>query len=320
MLLAGLGRYGRFRNRHKLLVIMYHGVTRKRHEDPIWTQLPLHLFEAQIDFLHRYYHPVTLGQVLRSLHGRERLPERAVLLTFDDGLKNNYSVAWPILRAKKIPAVIFLTVDFIGGSAMLWPDELYLLIKGAWEQGVPVPNPLATCCSQAGTVWQRYVLLIETMKRMKEGQRLEAMALLSRELPLPASDFAEEFALLNWEEVTTMHHHGLIDYGVHTATHKILSRLSPVELKNEIVSPKKKLEEKLGHEIQAFCYPNGRSNIDFTNHHKELLRREGYVCAFATDHGLHTMNDDPFAIRRIAAGNDMTSYPALFELASAGII
>lgn len=320
MVLCGLARAGRLRNRSKLLVVMYHGVSRLPHVDPIWTQLPVERFERQLDFLQRWYCPVTLAQVLRVLRGKEKLPPRAVLLTFDDGLRNNYTVAWPILRARKIPATVFLTVDYIGGHRLLWPDELYLLVKNAHEHAQALPEPFADLCLQTESVWPRYALLVEALKRMGDDQRQQAMDALRRTIPLPDHALCEDFTLLNWQEVDTMHRDGLIDFGVHTASHTILSRIAPGDLEKEIVRPKKNLEKKLGHEVEAFCYPNGRSGIDFHEEHKTRLRQAGYACAFTTDHGLHAMGTDPFAIKRIAAGNDMTSDPAFFQLACSGII
>jgi peptidoglycan/xylan/chitin deacetylase (PgdA/CDA1 family) len=111
---CGVDRLFRHINRKKLLVVMYHGVTSNDYAPPIWTQLPLKTFRQQIEYLCGHYVPVSLTEVTGATRGVSTLPDHAVLITFDDGLRNNYSVAFPVLRELSVPAAIFLTIDYIG--------------------------------------------------------------------------------------------------------------------------------------------------------------------------------------------------------------
>jgi len=71
-------------------------------------------FVAQIDWLIASgYRPVSLDQVMRASRGEQPLPEKAVLLTFDDGLRSVYTHAFPVLRAYRIPAVAAIVTDWI---------------------------------------------------------------------------------------------------------------------------------------------------------------------------------------------------------------
>lgn len=318
----GVDRFGRHRNRHRLLVVMYHGVTRREYDPPVWTQLPEEVFRGQLEFLARAYQPVALPRVLAAIAGDETLPERAVLVTFDDGLRNNATVAWPILRQLGIPATIFLTVDFIGTDRFFWVDELYMHLVEAARSGRTWPladRDEVEARLRAGKLWEAYLHLVEQYKRLAEAARDENLATLAAALPFARAEYEEDFGLMDWRQVEAMHGEGGIDFGVHTATHQILAEMDPTRAEHELAGAKQILEERLGAPAPAFCYPNGRRGRDFRPEHERQLREIGYTCAFATDRALFDpRRDNPYAIGRVPAGNDLTSDPAYFRLMSAG--
>ena len=320
LVLSGIDRWGRYRNRHKTLIVMYHGVASNSYDDPIWTQLPTAVFQGQLRFFKNRYRPVSLSQFIQAIKGGKPLPERSVLITFDDGLKNNYTIAFPILQSLNMPAAIFLTTGFIGTGKYLWADELYVLVKKAVSRGIELPSAFSSfSAGKQMSAWETYVAGIERLKRLPDGERQGIMDSLRVAIPHENDAYQNDFSLLDWEEVRTMARSGLIDFGVHTATHKILSKIEPEDEESEIIQPKASLEEQIKKKTESFCYPNGRSGLDFSDRHKEILKRSGYACAFSTDHGLQEAGGDPYAIKRIPAGNDMTSYPSFFKLACAGI-
>lgn len=319
--LAGIDRFGRWRNRHRLLTVMYHGVTRQEYDPPVWTQLPERIFRRQIAFLARYYRPVTLQQVLDAIAGDRPLPPRAVLVTFDDGLRNNATVAWPILQEFQVPAAIFLTVDFIGTDRFFWVDELYLYLVEGKRQGISLPLqrwPEASVLLARGDVWGAYLEVVETCKRMPQQERVDLLEQLRKAVSLNRAEWAEDFGLLDWQQVGEMAAEGLIDFGAHTATHQILTGMEPTQIEAELVTARQTLENRLQRPVTSFCYPNGRKGVDFNPDHETLLKRIGYRCAFATDRALfRPAVDNPMAIGRIPAGHDLTSDPAWFRLSAA---
>ena len=121
-------------------------------------------------------------------------------------------------------------------------------------------------------------------------------------------------------DMLEMKESGLIDFGVHTANHRIVSELSKDEWEKEIVEPKAKLSQILDCEISSFCYPNGIPGKDFSRDHEDYLNKTGYICAFSTEESLNSRNDDPFCLGRIPTGNDMTSDRDFFSLNASGFI
>lgn len=322
--LAGIGmdRLFRYVNRNKLLVVMYHGVTQNRYAPPVWTQLPVETFRAQIEFLASNYRVISLGTLLEAIRGERELPRRAALITFDDGLKNNRTVAFPLLKERGLPAAIFLSVDFIGTSRVFWFDRLYLVMReAAGKIDLPLPDEEARRFLRAGQTGEAYALTAETLKRCGRVQREAIMKELSSAVPVSEETWREDFGLLDWSDVRTMQESGLIDFGVHTATHRILTELGEHEWHEELHQPRLTIREEIGSEIRSFCYPNGHPGRDFQGQHKEYLKKAGYLCAFSTESALfEPRHGDPMAICRVPAGNDDTSLPAFFRLNSSGTL
>lgn len=319
----GVARFFRRINRKKLLVVMYHGVTSRTYTPQVWTQLPLKTFCSQLEFLRSHYKPVPLRNIIAAINGECVLPERALLLTFDDGLSNNYSCAFPVLQQLNMPAAIFLTVDLIGTEQLLWFDELFFLLQGALSADIKpgLDNQEAEYLLHRNELWRAYQLVVEKLKRADAVQRTQFMTRLRTAVPLDCTSLRKDFGLLTWDEVRVMHQSGLVEFGVHTATHRILSGLAKHEWEQEITAPRQILENELQNEVAAFCFPNGRPGIDFDTADLAGLRKAGYACSFSTKNGLHDWSvDDSMSICRVPAGNDGTSDPACFSLNTSGAL
>lgn len=318
----GVDRLGRWINRHKLLTVMYHGITRQNYDPPVWTQLPADVFETQIKFLNKHYKLVSLKQVVAAINSETVLPERALLITFDDGLRNNATVAWPVLQKYEIPATIFLTVDFIGTDKFFWVDELYIYLVEAEKNRVDLHLGRfnkAERLLNSGDIWGAYLNIVEALKRISDADRGNFLQALQQQVTFDRKIYFEDFGLLGWDQVMAMANGGLISFGAHTATHQILTQMDSTQVENELIEPRNKLTKVLERNVTEFCYPNGRFGVDFTADHSALLQQIGYSCAFSTDRKFFRPTvEDPFSIGRIPAGNDFTSYPNRFRLSTAG--
>jgi len=310
-------------NRKKLLVVMYHGITLNTYNPPFWTHLPVDKFRQQLRFLKSHYSIISLEQVLDSLDGKINLPQNAVLITFDDGYKNNFKVAYPVLQEMKIPATIFVTVDRIGSDNPLWFDEIYLLLhtKDDNKNNLPFINELAADLFSSGRTWDAYCITVEALKFSGEDARESYLQKLRKVAGSDDVSGYEDFCLLGWNEVFMMRDSGLVSFGVHTATHRILTDLAREEWEQEIHAPRIKLEKLLGTSVRSFCFPNGRPGIDFNDDHISYMRDCGYSCSFTTKSGLFSFNDnDCMQICRIPAGNNLLSNPFFFRLNCSGFI
>ena len=319
--LINLDRLMRFSFRHRLLVVMYHGVTQNEYQPPVWTQLPLHVFEQHIEWLSRCYNPVALSDVVAAIKHGQSLPHNSVLITFDDGLKNNYTVAYPVLKQYQVPGVIFLTVDFIGTERFFWVDELYMALVEAQQQGIAInlSFPPADTCLKTGKLWDAYCAVLEFLKRIPEAEQKKRLKRIFDQVSIDRQKYCDDFGLLSWNGVKAMDSENLIEFGCHTASHRILTSIPDEALDDELFGSRQRLEKQLGHKVNTFCYPNGRFGIDYLAKHREMLHRGGYCCAFSTNRGLCSIGEDhPFSIPRVSVGNDITSNGSFFRMNASG--
>jgi biofilm PGA synthesis lipoprotein PgaB len=134
----------------KFTILSYHEVADARDAlDRSYAVAPT-MFVRQLDWLRNHgYHFVSVDDVLADEAGRRPLPDKAVLLTFDDGYKSMYEHAWPILKAWKIPSLVAVVgsweddstqVDFDGkiiprDKLMSWKELRQLADSGLVEIG-----------------------------------------------------------------------------------------------------------------------------------------------------------------------------------------
>ena len=129
--LTGLTRLAAWCHRRRVVFLCYHGVTersRRNPLDPTGLHVNHHRFAAQLDFLARRYHFISLEEYLQARREGRRLPDYSLLLTFDDGFRNFLTVAAPLLSARRIPATVFL----ITGNAESLSDEMH---DRTWQPG-----------------------------------------------------------------------------------------------------------------------------------------------------------------------------------------
>ena len=99
--------------------------------------LPKQVFDKQMAYLKdRGYHVIPLSDLIGFLEFRTALPEKAVVITIDDGYRSVYDIAFPILKKYGFTATLFVYMDFIGipGSSVTW-EQLKEMKENGFEVG-----------------------------------------------------------------------------------------------------------------------------------------------------------------------------------------
>ncbi len=317
----GAARIARRLNRNRILVVMYHGVVPDGRPYYNWSQLPESRFRKQLEFLKKHFHVLPLDRIVRAIANREPLPPNTAAITFDDGFENNASVAWPHLRELGLPATIFLVTDYVGTSRILWPDEVFLRIQRARQSTLDLTTfglgqfSLATAELREAS----YERLIHAMKLLPHRRKDEILKHL-RELLVEhpeVTDYTRDFAVMTWEQVHELRSSGLIEFGAHTVTHEILTRVSTSEAYRQITESCATIRRMLGTGQVMFAYPNGGPR-DFDGFVKETLRSDRALCGLSTIEGLNSRQADPYALHRVSVGADGTMHR--FHLKTSGFI
>ena len=110
-------------------VLMYHSVGEEKGNDAVISR---ERFQQHMAYLYEHhYHTITLDELYAYLQYGHPLPARPVVITFDDGYRDTYETALPILRQYGFKGVLFIPADEIGRR--LTQDELLAMRAAGWD-------------------------------------------------------------------------------------------------------------------------------------------------------------------------------------------
>lgn len=274
-------------------IFQYHRVNDDR--DPFLYGLPVSTFRAHMRYLTANFPLLTLDQIATGEFS-DRHPYY-VAVTFDDGYRDNFVCAFPILKELGIPASIFLVSGHIESGQMPWYDLVRLAFKlttrasfSLEHAGGPsgaFKSALDRLCGMENTLlW---------LRRMREPDRRAAIPRLFGELGVP-SDLSLPNQMLRWDDIRQMSKQG-ISFGAHTVTHPVLSNVSVAQLREEISESKRAIEQRLQRPVLHFAYPFGHYP-DFGPQAKQFVRTAGYKTAVTAEWGVNEPGSDLFELRR----------------------
>ncbi|HEX8814014.1 MAG TPA: polysaccharide deacetylase family protein [Terriglobales bacterium] len=318
----GLSRMGYLRSRNGAgpIVLTYHGVLPEGYQ-PIGSHLDGNLvtadqFRDQLRFLKTHYQIISPDDFRDHCQGKRSLPARAVLITCDDGLKNNVTAMLPILWGEHLKCLFFVTqVAQPGQEAMLWHEQLHLQLLGANNQvAITLPEIGAFHATRKVALRSSWPVLVERLSMFGREERENLIGEISRQLghyglPYSAdSGWYERFWTLNQNEVRQLADAGMA-IGAHTDSHPKLSRLSTELAKREMAENRSQLETILGREVWALAYPFGDAG-SVSRRELALAEQCGFTCAFMNSEISPAAAQSRFALPRVHLTAD-TSLPEL---------
>ena len=219
---------------------MYHGTPRR---DAL-------ALERQLRLVRLAFPVVPLSELAQGKNGRAR-----VALTFDDGLRSNIEVAYPILRQLGLSATFFVCPGLIDEGRWLWNHEARERLRSLPAEG------LVELAADLGAPASDVEGIVEWMKTLKIAARHRAEKLIRDATPnfRPSEGQRQEFDLAGWDELKRLDAR-TVAIGSHTMTHPILTSLTPEETEAETRESRYAIERRMEREVSVFCYPNGDLN------------------------------------------------------------
>lgn len=300
------GAFAPFRlaNRAKVLILTYHRFS--QHEEPYKTSAQA--FAEHLEYLTQHYRLLPLSEIADCLATGRTLPPSTAAITIDDGYRDFYEVAFPLLLKYRVPATLYVATDFVDHKTWLWTDKLRFLTART-----PASEVVALLKGRT----HRFTLtdhlsrlraadkINSILKTLPNDQKEETIKRIATTLdvlvpPLPP----HEFGALNWAQARELDAEG-IEIGSHTVTHPILPNVTDDEaLIHELAASKARLEEMLGRQVPLFCYPNGRSDPRV----QRATASAGYRCAVTNLPGMNTALTSLLALRRISPQPDLAHF------------
>jgi peptidoglycan/xylan/chitin deacetylase (PgdA/CDA1 family) len=283
------------RLRPSFQILVYHRVNDERAN--FFPGVPVERFQRQMEVLARHATVLPLGELVERVLGRD-LPPRSVAITFDDGYRDNYECAYPVLRALQLPATIFLATGPLDTDARLWHDRVF----DAFERADGGPLTIRGRSFPMSPLGARRLTLQDVLTTLRSLGREERDRMVD-EIEEQAGGAAPggRAAMLSWDQIREMADGG-ITFGAHTVSHPILTRLPRGEAEAEIRGSRAAIESRLGRTVDQFAYPNG-TRTDFNETIQQMLREQGFRCAVTTMWGINDASSNPFELRRVGFWN-----------------
>jgi peptidoglycan/xylan/chitin deacetylase (PgdA/CDA1 family) len=264
-------------------ILLYHSIPDAQSAlwiDPANT-MPLEVFEAQMRFLSRRRRVIPMSELLEGIEERRSFDAGTVVITFDDGYRDNLEVAAPILERYGLPATLYLATTAIN-EGHLWIDELYTMFRRKTRDAPLDHRSLVDELSRADA-HKRRAKLIEVEQQLRPSA-------------------APPRLMLNWNEARELKQRfAKIEIGIHTADHLDLAANEAVA-REQIERSLSDVERELGTTAKHFSFPYGR----FSQQSQNALRELGLKSAVVA--GANTLIDgesNPFALARIVAPQSM---------------
>ncbi len=285
-------------------VLMYHSVAPPHLARFMEGHLPVDEFERHMAFLASERHVIGISELSALLAAGEEPPPGTVVITFDDGYRDNLEVAAPILARHGLPAVVYLATAYVDEGETQWADRLHTMVstrtrhrcprppaEPAGELGAAVDLQDATAGAEVIGEWHRHLMAASYPERARLLARL-AEALEPAEQPPRLT--------LTWDEVRELAtSHPKIEIGVHTANHIDLAAADEATIGDELVTSINAVEKAIGIRPRHQSFPYGRVSAEA----RRLMGEAGLDTAMGgTGHQRIGPASDRFDLPRLDAG------------------
>lgn len=240
--------------------------------------------------LSRYFDFISLDDFIDYLTGLRQLKKHSILFTYDDADADFANYAFPILKENNWPAVIFAPTGCIETDLRFWhlrvTNMMHQMDAETWQLIAANKTTLPEGIRQIIEKYPAYDKSLyhpvtwAFLRYFHELPDNDIIAIVDKLEKLIKSKYTLGIGCLSWIQLELLEKEG-IAIESHTVNHRRLTYLDRTEMMAELVDSKSTLENRLGKNVKAFCYPSGA----FNNQVIEAVNSAGYLVAFTTETG-----------------------------------
>jgi peptidoglycan/xylan/chitin deacetylase (PgdA/CDA1 family) len=265
------------------------------------------IFQRHMELIAKRFSVVSMDDVALFLKGEKSLPQRAVAVTFDDGYKDNFRIAAPILNRLGIPGAFYVLVDSVDRSKAPW----YCLLRHAfmtsrkqnWRNPTSgMVHELTDSEAREGAFLSATEICAKSSVPAREVMMQNTVGALEAE-PFPN----ESDLMMTWDDARALAKSGHI-VGSHTMTHPNLAQVPAVDARGELSESKLKLEKELGIPVKHFAYPHPALNPQWNETTLKITEDLGYATAVTTTVGAVRADARTLAIPRTYIPRDESEF------------
>jgi peptidoglycan/xylan/chitin deacetylase (PgdA/CDA1 family) len=293
-----------------LLVLMYHDLADNEEARTIGSYLRERAshaqFEAHLSVLAQNCRVLSVEQAVNEMATDGELAEDTVSITFDDGYRSVYDIAYPLLRKHDLPATVYLTNDWINGEIPLWWEELADMIadctlsnKTFGEIKEVLGIDLEKRIESESDVRKRRFLLHDSIaghvRGLNDTDVSSTMSELQNVLEYDGSKHTPAEAM-NWTQIAEMNRNN-IRFGSHTCSHLNLSHAGLDVIEKEILESRSDIEGHIDSKVEGFAYPYGQ-DIHSYSRIEPVLSKHGFTYACTAFPGSNSADSNRYLLLR----------------------
>ena len=277
-------------------------------------------FREQMRWVRSRFRPVGFAGLLRHARQGRDPPPRTVLVTFDDGYDDNFHLAWPILVELEVPAMFFVATGYIDSGLPYAYDWLVHMLLRTTAPRLGLPQLGIDCDVPRDRPGRRALAarVLARLKRLDDAAQAELIAALEREWEMPRRPHPQ-CRPMSWDQLRAMQAGGM-EVGSHGVWHRMLAKLPPARMAEEVRGSMATLRRELGDAERVLSYPVGGWDA-FDDAVIDEVSQAGFVMACSYLSGTSRLSrDSHFALRRLhverrtgrAAFRAMLAVPEVF--------
>jgi peptidoglycan/xylan/chitin deacetylase (PgdA/CDA1 family) len=244
-----------------------------------------------LELFTKHYTPGTLGEMATRFALGDRPDKPLLAITFDDGQRDNYVHARELLAAHAVHASFFVVADATEHNRTLWHDRAGYALNTLLKQDRAQALQLLDRVQVEPTADDPVHALVSRAKAMSSEERERFVGELEHQAGGPQRPAWD--GMMTWDELKQLHAEGH-EIGSHSQSHPILPLVSDKQLEIEVAGSRAQLRQRLGFEIESFCYPNG----DCDERVAGAVRRAGYRHAVTTRYGVNSSDNSHYLWKR----------------------
>jgi len=280
-----------------LIILLYHRVLPRRGFDPFNLIVTTGTFLKQIGIISKKYSVISLNDAAYQARSGRPRARTQVVLTFDDGYRDNYEIAFPILKRKGLPATFFLVTGYVGKKRILWDRAAIDFLNRHREVG-KVEIRGKRIRHRAGEA--RILFIMKVLERLK-AENAETIDAFMDSLPVRSGrkDVCgnNRDQCLTWEEAGRMSRGGM-EIGSHGLSHRSLAMIPIDEAKGEIIASKEAVEKGTQNPCAHFAFPFGTQR-DYNRSLIRCVKKAGFKTCLLNEHGYNILGKDDLCFKRI---------------------
>jgi peptidoglycan/xylan/chitin deacetylase (PgdA/CDA1 family) len=299
----------------RVLILSYHRVVgdyaAEEHNSLNTLNIERETFRKHLEALHETHDIVSLEDAMLVLNGSRAATRDVAVITFDDGYRDVYTHAFPVMRELRVPAVVYVPSAFMGTSRRLGHDRLYAALRSMEDRGL---SAISVGVGRQGQHFllealdggaNAFIALERLIARFPTPDLLDLASELESRLGLNYEGVSDGQLPMTWEMLREMDAAGVIT-GAHTADHTVLTNQRLDDARREIAQCKQVLEKNVRRPVKHFAYCNGFYSAGVA----QALKAEGFISAVTTEDMPNVPGVDPYALKR----------KVLWEGSTAGIL